>query len=132
MVNTTVKSKSASVNLNAVAVTTAVEMISARTELKEVEARLKKLEETFKTIGTDVTLEDGTTIKIAHKSRRSVDTAKLKDLLPKGVFQRVSKRVGDLKLLDAEIGANRLDATAVADAIKETNYQAINITIPKS
>ena len=130
--NTSIKSTSASVNLSAVAVTTAVEMISARTELKEVEARLKKLEETFKTIGTDVTLEDGTTVKIAHKSRRTVDTAKLKDLLPKGVFQRVSKRVGDLKLLDAEIGANRLDATAVADAIKETNYQAINITIPKS
>ena len=66
MVNTTVKSKSASVNLNAVAVTTAVEMISARTELKEVEARLKKLEETFKTIGTDVTLEDGTTITVSY------------------------------------------------------------------
>ena len=133
MTNTYTKSTTtAKVNLHNVAVTTAVEIISARTELKEVEARLKKLEETFKTIGTDVTLEDGTTVKIAHKSRRTVDTAKLKDLLPKGVFQRVSKRVGDLKLLDAEIGANRLNATDVADAIKETNYQAINITIPKS
>jgi hypothetical protein len=132
MVNTTVKSTSASVNLNAVAVTTAVEMISARTELKEVEARLKKLEETFKTIGTDVTLGDGTTIKIAQKSRRTVDTAKLKDILSKGVFQRVTKRVGDLKLIDAEIGANRLDSSLVSDAIKATNYESINITIPKS
>ena len=132
MVNTTIKSTSASVNLSAVAVTTAVEMISARTELKEVEARLKELEDTFKHLNTDITLENGTTVKVAHKARRTVDTAKLMELLPKGVFQRVSKRVGDLKLIDAEIDANRLEATAVADAIKETQYKAINITIPKS
>ena len=44
----------------------------------------------------------------------------------------MSKRVGDLKLIDAEIDVNRLEATAVADAIKETQYKAINITIPKS
>lgn len=133
MTNTYTKSTTtAKVNLHNVAVTTAVEIISARTELKEVEARLKELEATFKHLDTDVTLEDGTTIKVAHKARRTVDTAKLKDLLPKGVFQRVSKRVGDLKLIDAEIGANRLDSKLVSEAIKETNYQAINITIPKS
>ncbi len=133
MTNTYTKSTTtAKVNLHNVAVTTAVEIISARTELKEVEARLKELEATFKHLDTDVTLEDGTTIKVAHKARRTVDTAKLKDLLPKGVFQRVTKRVGDLKLIDAEIGANRLDSKLVSEAIKETNYQAINITIPKS
>jgi len=133
MLNTSTKSTTtANVNLHNVAVTTAVEIISARTELKEVEARLKELESTFKHLNTDVTLENGTTIKVAHKARRTVDTAKLKDLLPKGVFQRVSKRVGDLKLIDAEIGANRLDSKLVSEAIKETNYQAINITIPKS
>jgi len=133
MPNTYTKSTTtAKVNLHNVAVTTAVEMISARTELKEVEARLKELESTFKHLNTDVTLENGTTIKVAHKARRTVDTNKLKDLLPKGVFQRVSKRVGDLKLIDAEISANRLDSVLVSEAIKETNYQAINITIPKS
>ena len=83
-------------------------------------------------MNTNITLEDGTTVKVAHKARRSVDTAKLMELLPKGVFQRVSKRVGDLKLIDAEIDANRIEATVVADAIKETQYKAINITIPKS
>jgi len=133
MLNTSTKSQTtANVNLHNVAVTTAVEIISARTELKEVEARLKELEDTFKHLNTDITLENGTTVKVAHKARRTVDTAKLMELLPKGVFQRVSKRVGDLKLIDAEIDANRLEATAVADAIKETQYKAINITIPKS
>ena len=44
----------------------------------------------------------------------------------------MSKRVGDLKLIDAEIDANKLKATDVADAIKETQYKAINITVPKS
>lgn len=130
--STTTKSSSANVNLHHVAVTTAVEIISARTELKEVEARLKQLEDTFKQLDTDVSLENGTTIKVAHKARRTVDTAKLKDLLPKGVFQRVSKRVGDLKLIDAEVEANRLDRDSVSTAIKETQYKAINITIPKS
>ena len=90
------------------------------------------MEDTFKHLNTDITLENGTTVKVAHKARRTVDTAKLMEILPKGVFQRVSKRVGDLKLIDAEIDANKLKATDVADAIRETQYKAINITIPKS
>ena len=88
MLNTSTKSQTtANVNLHNVAVTTAVEIISARTELKEVEARLKELEDTFKHLNTDITLENGTTVKVAHKARRTVDTAKLMELLPREYFK---------------------------------------------
>ena len=62
---------------------------------------------------------------------RSLDTATLKGLLPKGRFQRVSRRVADMALVDGEIAAGRMTADEVAEAITVKDVVALKVTQPK-
>ena len=107
-------------------------VIDARAELARVKELAEIAETTFKASGLEsVTLDDGTKVAIVEQSRRAIDNAKLKELLPTGQFQRVTKRVGDLKLIDGGIDANWLDADLVGGAIKTTTVRALKVTQPK-
>ena len=107
-------------------------VVDARAELARVKELAELAETAFKASGLEsVTLDDGTKVAIVEQSRRAIDNAKLKDVLPTGQFQRVTKRVGDLKLIDGGIEANWLDADLVGEAIKTTTVRALKVTQPK-
>ena len=107
-------------------------VVDARTELARVKELAELAETAFKASGLEsVTLDDGTKVAIVEQSRRAIDNAKLKAVLPTGQFQRVTKRVGDLKLIDGGIEANWLDADLVGEAIKTTTVRALKVTQPK-
>ena len=101
-------------------------VVDARAELARVKELAELAETAFKASGLEsVTLDDGTKVAIVEQSRRAIDNAKLKAVLPTGQFQRVTKRVGDLKLIDGGIDANWLDADLVGEAIKTTTVRAL-------
>ena len=90
-------------------------------------------EQAFKDTGIqEITLDDGTKVQIVEQSRRTIDNAKLKEVLPTGHYQRVTKRVGDLKLIDGAIAANYEGlAESVAKAITTKTVKSLKVTQPK-
>ena len=107
-------------------------IVDLRSQLAEIKDRLNLEEDLFKDLGQDVVLEDGTKVAIVHQTRRSIDNAKLKEVLPTGQYQRVTKRVGDLKLIDGAIEANYDNfAENVAEAINTKDVESVKVTQPK-
>ena len=108
-------------------------VVDARAELARVKELAELAETAFKASGLEsVTLDDGTKVAIVEQSRRAIDNAKLKEVLPTGQYQRVTKRVGDLKLIDGAMNANYDNfAENVEKAIKTTTVRALKVTQPK-
>ena len=52
-------------------------------------------------------------------------------MLPQGQHQRVTKRVGDMKLIDGAIEAGWLDADVVGQAINVKSVESVKVTQPK-
>tara|TARA_R100000152_G_C6728251_1_gene153262 strand:+ start:283 stop:726 length:444 start_codon:yes stop_codon:yes gene_type:complete len=107
-------------------------IVDLRSQLADIKDALEAQEATFKSFGEDVVLEDGTKVAIVRQTRRSIDNAKLKEVLPTGQYQRVTKRVGDLKLIDGAIEANYDNfAENVAEAINTKDVESVKVTQPK-
>lgn len=120
------------VNADKVAERLAITVVEARTALADAKAAVEAAERAFKATGTEsVLLQDGTKVALVRQQRRSLDTATLKGLLPKGRFQRVSRRVADMALVDGEIAAGRMTADEVAEAITVKDVVALKVTQPK-
>tara|TARA_B100000085_G_scaffold271698_1_gene285395 strand:+ start:158 stop:616 length:459 start_codon:yes stop_codon:yes gene_type:complete len=111
----------------------AQDVVDARAELARVKAIVELAEQAFKDTGIqEITLDDGTKVQIVEQSRRTIDNAKLKEVLPTGHYQRVTKRVGDLKLIDGAIAANYEGlAESVAKAITTKTVKSLKVTQPK-
>ena len=121
------------INETKVAELNASRIVSLRAKLADVKEALENEEAQFKALGVDsVTLEDGTKVAVVNQTRRSIDNAKLKEVLPTGQYQRVTKRVGDLKLIDGAIEANYDNfAKNVAEAINTKEVSSVKVTQPK-
>ena len=119
------------VNEAKVAELIATRIVDLRSQLADIKDALELQEATFKDLGHDVTLVDGTKVAIVHQNRRSIDNETLKDVLPQGQHQRVTKRVGDMKLIDVAIEAGWLDADLVGQAINIKSVESVKVTQPK-
>lgn len=119
------------VNEAKVAELIATRIVDLRSQLADIKEALELQEATFKDLGHDVTLVDGTKVAIVHQNRRSIDNETLKDVLPQGQHQRVTKRVGDMKLIDGAIEAGWLDADVVGQAINVKSVESVKVTQPK-
>ena len=121
------------INETKVAELNAGRIVSLRAKLADVKEALENEEAQFKALGVDsVTLADGTKVAVVNQTRRSIDNAKLKEVLPTGQYQRVTKRVGDLKLIDGAIEANYDNfAENVAEAINTKEVSSVKVTQPK-
>ena len=119
------------VNEAKVAELIATRIVDLRSQLADIKEALELQEATFKDLGHDVTLVDGTKVAIVHQNRRSIDNETLKDVLPQGQHQRVTKRVGDMKLIDGAIEAGWLDADVVGQAINIKSVESVKVTQPK-
>ena len=119
------------VNEAKVAELIATRIVDLRSQLADIKDALELQEATFKDLGHDVTLVDGTKVAIVHQNRRSIDNETLKDVLPQGQHQRVTKRVGDMKLIDGAIEAGWLDADVVGQAINIKAVEGVKVTQPK-
>ena len=119
------------VNEAKVAELIATRIVDLRSQLADIKDALELQEATFKDLGQDVTLGDGTKVAIVHQNRRSIDNETLKDVLPQGQHQRVTKRVGDMKLIDGAIEAGWLDADVVGQAINIKAVESVKVTQPK-
>jgi hypothetical protein len=119
------------VNEAKVAELIATRIVDLRSQLADIKDALELQEATFKDLGHDVTLVDGTKVAIVHQNRRSIDNETLKDVLPQGQHQRVTKRVGDMKLIDGAIEAGWLDADVVGQAINIKAVESVKVTQPK-
>lgn len=119
------------VNEAKVAELIATRIVDLRSQLADIKDALELQEATFKDLGHDVTLVDGTKVAIVHQNRRSIDNDTLKDVLPQGQHQRVTKRVGDMKLIDGAIEAGWLDADLVGQAINIKAVESVKVTQPK-
>ena len=119
------------VNEAKVAELIATRIVDLRSQLADIKEALELQEATFKDLGHDVTLVDGTKVAIVHQNRRSIDNETLKDVLPQGQHQRVTKRVGDMKLIDGAIEAGWLDADLVGQAINIKSVESVKVTQPK-
>ena len=119
------------VNEAKVAELIATRIVDLRSQLADIKEALELQEATFKDLGHDVTLVDGTKVAIVHQNRRSIDNDTLKDVLPQGQHQRVTKRVGDMKLIDGAIEAGWLDADVVGQAINIKAVESVKVTQPK-
>lgn len=120
------------VNADKVAEMLAITVVDARSALADAKAAVETAERAFKATGTEsVVLQDGTKVALVRQQRRALNTAILKDLLPKGRFNRVSRRVADMALVDGEIAAGRMTADEVAEAITVKDVVALKVTQPK-
>ena len=119
------------VNEAKVAELIATRIVDLRSQLADIKDALELQEATFKDLGHDVTLVDGTKVAIVHQNRRSIDNDTRKDVLPQGQHQRVTKRVGDMKLIDGAIEAGWLDADVVGQAINIKAVESVKVTQPK-
>jgi hypothetical protein len=119
------------VNEAKVAELIATRIVDLRSQLADIKDALELQEATFKDLGHEVTLVDGTKVAIVHQNRRSIDNDTLKDVLPQGQHQRVTKRVGDMRLIDGAIEAGWLDADVVGQAINIKAVESVKVTQPK-
>ncbi len=119
------------VNEAKVAELIATRIVDLRSQLADIKDALELQEATYQDFGHEVTLVDGTKVAIVHQNRRSIDNDTLKDVLPQGQHQRVTKRVGDMKRIDGAIEAGWLDADGVGQAINIKAVESVKVTQPK-
>jgi len=110
----------------------AQKVVELRSALADAKDAVEEAEAQFKALDVEsVTLADGTKVAIVTQNRRSIDNEALKDVLPQGQHQRVTKRVGDMKLIDGAIEAGWLDGDLVNQAITVKEVQSLKVTQPK-
>ena len=111
---------------------TAQRVVEARSALAEAREAVEEAELAFRALEVEsVTLADGTKVAIVNQNRRSIDNDVLKAILPQGQHQRVTKRVGDMKLIDGAVDAGWLDADLVGQAISVKEVVSVKVTQPK-
>ena len=107
-------------------------VVEARSALALAKEVADDAERHFKALEVEsVTLDDGTKVAVVSQNRRTIDNKALESVLPKGQHQRVTKRVGDLKMIDGGIEAGWLDADLVGQAISTKSVNAVKVTQPK-
>jgi hypothetical protein len=111
---------------------TAQRVVEARSALAEAREAVEEAELAFRALEVEsVSLADGTKVAIVNQNRRSIDNDVLKAVLPQGQHQRVTKRVGEMKLIDGAVEAGWLDADLVGQAINVKEVSSVKVTQPR-
>tara|TARA_B100000902_G_scaffold345982_1_gene352391 strand:+ start:6887 stop:7267 length:381 start_codon:yes stop_codon:yes gene_type:complete len=111
---------------------TAQRVVEARSALAEAREAVEEAELAFRALEVEsVTLADGTKVAIVNQNRRSIDNDVLKAILPQGQHQRVTKRVGEMKLIDGAVEAGWLDSDLVGKAINIKEVSSVKVTQPR-
>ena len=120
------------VNDRKIAELTASRVVEARSVLEKAKEAVEEAELAFRALEVEsVSLADGTKVAIVNQNRRSIDNEVLKAVLPQGQHQRVTKRVGDMKLIDGAVEAGWLDADLVGQAINIKEVSSVKVTQPR-
>lgn len=120
------------VNTSKVEQMLATQVVDARAALAEAKRIASEAEDAFRALGVDsVELTDGTKVAIVRQNRRAVDTEAVKAIVPKGQFQRLTRREATLALIDEAIKAGWLDEATIAPAISVKETEAVKVTQPK-
>lgn len=120
------------VNDRKIAELTASRVVEARSALAEAREAVEEAELAFRALEVEsVSLADGTKVAIVNQNRRSIDNDVLKAVLPQGQHQRVTKRVGEMKLIDGAVEAGWLDADLVGQAINIKEVSSVKVTQPR-
>tara|TARA_Y100000004_G_scaffold178087_1_gene220312 strand:+ start:1579 stop:1959 length:381 start_codon:yes stop_codon:yes gene_type:complete len=120
------------VNDRKIAELTASRVVEARSVLAKAKEAVEEAELAFRALEVEsVSLADGTKVAIVNQNRRSIDNEVLKAVLPQGQHQRVTKRVGDMKLIDGAVEAGWLDADLVGQAINIKEVSSVKVTQPR-
>jgi hypothetical protein len=110
----------------------AQKVVELRSALADAKEAVEEAEAQFKALGIEsVTLADGTKVAIVEQSRRSIDNDKLKEVVKEGHYRLITKRVGEMKLIDGAVEAGWLDADVVGQAINVKEVQSLKVTQPK-
>lgn len=110
----------------------AQKVVELRSALADAKEAVEEAEAQFKALGIEsVTLADGTKVAIVEQSRRSIDNDKLKEVVKEGHYRLITKRVGEMKLIDGAVEAGWLDADVVGQAINIKEVQSLKVTQPK-
>lgn len=120
------------VNDRKIAELTASRVVEARSALAKAKDAVEEAELAFRSLEVEsVSLADGTKVAIVNQNRRSIDNEVLKAVLPQGQHQRVTKRVGEMKLIDGAVEAGWLDADTVGQAINIKEVSSVKVTQPR-
>jgi hypothetical protein len=121
-------------NYAELAETVAQDVLDLRAEHTGVKERLAEAETALKgllPVSSEVVLKDGTVVRHVIQTRTSWDGSLLKELLSKGRFTRVTKRVPDPKAIEVEIEQGRIVLSEIEAAAKRSDVSQIRVTIPK-
>ena len=121
-------------NYAELAETVAQDVLDLRAEHTRVKERLAEAETALKgllPVSDEVVLKDGTVVRHVVQTRTSWDGSLLKELLSKGRFTRVTKRVPDPKAIEGEIEQGRIVPDEIEAAARRANVSQIRVTIPK-
>jgi hypothetical protein len=121
-------------NYAELAETVAQDVLDLRAEHTRVKERLAEAETALKgllPVSDEVVLKDGTVVRHVVQTRTSWDGSLLKELLSKGRFTRVTKRVPDPKAIEVEIEQGRIVPDEIEAAARRANVSQIRVTIPK-
>jgi len=121
-------------NYAELAETVAQDVLDLRAEHTRVKERLAEAETALKgllPVSDEVVLKDGTVVRHVVQTRTSWDGSLLKELLSKGRFTRVTKRVPDPKAIEVEIEQGRIVPYEIEAAARRANVSQIRVTIPK-
>jgi len=121
-------------NYAELAETVAQDVLDLRAEHTGVKERLAEAETALKgllPVSSEVVLKDGTVVRHVVQTRTSWDGSLLKELLSKGRFTRVTKRVPDPKAIEVEIEQGRIVPGEIEAAARRADVSQIRVTIPK-
>ena len=120
------------VNDRKIAELTASRVVEARSALAKAKEAVEEAELAFRALEVEsVSLADGTKVAIVNQNRRSIDNEVLKAVLRTGHYNLVTKRVGEMKLIDGAVEAGWLDADTVGQAINIKEVSSVKVTQPR-
>jgi Flp pilus assembly CpaE family ATPase len=96
----------------------AVSVADAKAELNAAKDIFAAVEKKWLATGTnEYRTEDGRTLTVVHSQIRELDTTMIKDIVGRGVWQRITVPTIDTKAFDVECDGGRIDADEIAAAV---------------
>ena len=100
----------------------AVSVADAKAELNAAKDNFAAVEKKWLATNHDTyRTEDGRTLTVVHSQIRELDTTMIKDIVGRGVWQRITVPTIDTKAFDVECDGGRIDSDEIAPAVTFKN-----------
>ncbi len=100
----------------------AVSVADAKAELNAAKDNFAAVEKKWLATNNDTyRTEDGRTLTVVHSQIRELDTTMIKDIVGRGVWQRITVPTIDTKAFDVECDGGRIDSDEIAPAVTFKN-----------